>query len=197
MKKYIIFLLTAILMISITNAANYVLDKTHSVIMFQINNYAQLGIPTIGRFKNFEGILYIDEKDFTKSNVKIKVFTNSLDTGNSERDRHLLGEDFFNAEKYPLIEFYSTSITPLIKDNSQFILNGRMVMLGTEKEISTYVKKEQEGKNFMNKDIIIYSTKFTINRADFGMNKYLPLIDNKVDITLFLEFIKQEEGKIN
>ncbi|MCS7244066.1 MAG: YceI family protein [Candidatus Calescibacterium sp.] len=185
-------LIMMLLIFTLAYSQEYFLDKTHSTIMFNIKNYAQLGIPTLGRFNTFEGTLNIDHKDFTKSTAKIKIFTNSLDTGDKERDKHLLSQDFFNTNEYPTIEFHSSSITSLLKDNSQFILSGKLKILKTEKEISIYVKKEQEGKNFKNQDIIIYSSQFTINRSEFGMDKYIPLIDNKVDITVYLQFIKSQ-----
>jgi len=190
--KYIKTLTLALIFILIVTYANdYVLDKVHSSIVFTIKNYAQLGIPTIGRFKDFEGKLYLDKEDFKKSYVNIKINVKSLDTGDEVRDKHLLGEEFFNVEKYPTIEFYSTSITPLLPDNSQFILKGKLKMLDKEKELVTYVKKEQEGKNFRNQDVIVYFTQFSINRSEFSMDKYVPMIDDKVDVNLYLEFIKK------
>ncbi|MGC8733703.1 MAG: hypothetical protein ACP5RD_01455 [bacterium] len=44
----------------------------------------------------------------------------------------------------------------------------------------------------MNQDIIIYEFNYSINRSDFGMNKMLDLVGDKVDITAFIQLNKTE-----
>ncbi|MGC8733702.1 MAG: YceI family protein [bacterium] len=106
---------------------NYSVDPFHSVVMFEIKNYAQLGNIVVGRFNKIECIVNINKKDFTKSNANIKIYVNSLDTGWKERDEHLLGPNFFDVKNYPLITFQSKNIKLLT--NNEFILNGDLILL--------------------------------------------------------------------
>jgi polyisoprenoid-binding protein YceI len=106
---------------------NYLVDPFHSVVMFEIKNYVQLGNIVVGRFNKIEGIVNINKKDFTKSNANIKIYVNSLDTGWKERDEHLLGPNFFDVKNYLLITFQSKNIKLLT--NNEFILNGDLTLL--------------------------------------------------------------------
>ncbi|MCX7870139.1 MAG: YceI family protein [bacterium] len=80
---------------------NYAIDPFHSVVMFEVKNYAQLGNIVVGRFNRIEGIVNINKKDFTKSKANIRIYVDSLDTGWKERDEHLLGPNFFDVKKLP------------------------------------------------------------------------------------------------
>ncbi len=172
---------------------NYTIDAFHSVVMFEVKNYAQLGNIVVGRFNKIEGTVNINKKDFTKSKANIKIYVNSLDTGWKERDEHLLGPNFFDVKNYPLITFESKNIKSLT--NNEFILNGDLTLLNTTKNINIIVKELNKGKNFMNNDIIVYEFNYSINRSDFGMNKMLELVGDKVEITAFIQ-INKIENKI-
>ena len=171
----------------------YVIDPFHSSLVFTIKNYAQLGNIVVGKFNKIEGMVLINNKDFSKSKVSIKIDVNSLDTGWEERDKHLLGPQFFNAQKYPFITFESKYVKTLT--NNEFLVNGDLTMLNTTKNINIVVKEVNKGKNFMGKDIIVYEFNYSLNRSDFGMNSMLDLVGDKVDITSYIQVNKMENNK--
>ncbi len=64
-----------------------------------------------GIFKKFDATLKTDsEKDFSDAQITFEADTASVDTKNEQRDTHLQNDDFFNAEKFPKLNFVSTKV---------------------------------------------------------------------------------------
>ena len=51
-----------------------------------------------------------DSTDITKSSADVTIKMATINTGNPDRDKHLMSPDFFDAEKYPDITFKSSKI---------------------------------------------------------------------------------------
>lgn len=91
------------------------IDKAHTKVQFVAKH---LKISNVnGQFKEFSGSVNADREDFTDADISVTIQVKSVDTDNEKRDKHLLGEDFFDAEKYPEITFESTSISKEEGDN--------------------------------------------------------------------------------
>jgi len=171
----------------------YKVDNLHSFIIFEIKNYAQLGNIVVGRFNKIEGEVIINENDITKSKVNIKIPVDSIDTGWKERDQHLLGPDFFNSKEYPYIYFNSLSINSLAPN--EFLITGTLKLLNISKIIKFSVAQITKGKNLFNQDIIVYNFSYSLNRSEFGMDKYLNIVGDKVDLRFYIQLIKNTKDK--
>jgi polyisoprenoid-binding protein YceI len=87
----------------------WVLDPMHSEVTFKIKH---LVISTVtGSFKTFEGSVETEGDTFEGATAEFSLDVDSIDTNQEQRDGHLKGADFFDAETYPKISFKSTSIT--------------------------------------------------------------------------------------
>ncbi|OBA80147.1 hypothetical protein A9W99_18835 [Mycobacterium sp. 1164966.3] len=86
---------------------NLVPDK--STIAFKIKNMWGL-VPVKGRFTEFTGDGQLTAKGAVFGRVDIHVA--SLQTGIRRRDRHLLSDDFFDAERFPEISVVVTGLQP-------------------------------------------------------------------------------------
>lgn len=83
------------------------IDPAHSEFGFKVKH---LMISTVsGEFENFDATVETNGDDFTNANVNVEVQVDSVNTKNSDRNNHLKSDDFFNAEKYPVITFKSKS----------------------------------------------------------------------------------------
>jgi polyisoprenoid-binding protein YceI len=171
----------------------YKVDNFHSFVIFEIKNYAQLGNIVVGRFNKIEGEVIINENDITKSKVNIKIPVDSIDTGWKERDQHLLGPDFFNSKEYPYIYFNSLSINSLAPN--EFLITGTLKLLNISKIIKFPVAQITKGKNLFNQDIIVYNFSYSLNRSEFGMDKYLNIVGDKVDLRFYIQLIKDTKDK--
>ena len=69
-----------------------------------------------GQFRRFSGTLNWDGEPATSS-VEVTIEVESLDSGDEERDRHLMGKHFFDVEHYPTIHFVSTDVIEEEEEN--------------------------------------------------------------------------------
>lgn len=84
------------------------LDGFHSSVNFAIRH---LGLAKVrGRFTEFDASLTVGD---TPADVRVEatVALGSIDTGNADRDAHVLSEEFLHVDKHPTMTFRSTSIT--------------------------------------------------------------------------------------
>ena len=106
-------------------------DPSHSRVGFAVKH---LGISTVhGQFNEFEGKLEVGE-DASSTKATGTVQVASIDTGQPDRDGHLLNSDFFDGEKHPQITFESTSIE--LGSDNQVKVTGDLTIMGTTKPVA-------------------------------------------------------------
>ena len=84
------------------------IDTTHSGINFAARHMVFAKVR--GRFQTFRGALQLDANDLTRSRVEVEIDAASIDTGVSDRDKHLRSADFFDVENFPRLRFASTKV---------------------------------------------------------------------------------------
>src|SRR5947209_8902812 len=109
MRKVIRAVLTLALLCGVAFGADeYKIDPHHSQIGFAVTHMV---VSTVnGRFGDFEGNIVFDEKDPSKSSVKVSIKSASITTDNNDRDTHLRSPDFLDAQGHPTITFQSKSV---------------------------------------------------------------------------------------
>lgn len=109
----------------------WALDAAHSEVQFKIKH---LVISTVtGTFKVFSGEVLSNGDDFEGSTINFTIDATSIDTNQPDRDGHLKSEDFFATEKYPSINFSSTSFKK-ISDN-EYKLIGDLTIRDVTKQV--------------------------------------------------------------
>src|SRR6186997_2277120 len=93
-----------------TAVATLAIDRSHSEVAFQVRHLLS---KVRGRFTEFGGTIEFDEANPHDSRVDVTIQATSVDTAESDRDKHLRSADFFDVEKYPTLTFLSTSVTPV------------------------------------------------------------------------------------
>ena len=142
----------------------WVLDPMHSEVQFKVKH---LVISTVsGFFKSFEGSLTTDSEDFENAKVEFSLDVNSIDTTQAQRDEHLKGAEFFDAEKYPKITFKSTSLT---KDGDDYKLKGDLTIKDVTKPVSLDVEFGGSAADFYGNTKAGFEVTGKINRKDFGL----------------------------
>ncbi|QGY42659.1 hypothetical protein GM418_03010 [Maribellus comscasis] len=82
-------------------------DAAHSEFTFKVKH---MMISTMGgEFEKFDVTAETEGDDFKNADIQVEVEVDSIVTKNGDRDAHLKSDDFFNAEKHPLITFKSKS----------------------------------------------------------------------------------------
>lgn len=170
----------------------WTLDPMHSELQFKVKH---LMITTItGSFNDFSAELTTEADDFQEAEISFKAAVDSIDTGNKDRDGHLKGTDFFNAEQYPSITFSSTSFT---RTGDNYQLSGALTIKDVTKPVTLEVEFGGQAKDLYGNTKAGFSLKGKINRTDFGLTYNAALetggvmLSEEVKILGELQLIKQ------
>ena len=141
-----------------------------------------------GRFNKVSGEFTLDNSDATKTMFKISIDTASVDTNEPKRDEHLRTPEFFDAAKFPTIEFVSTSVA---KTDKGLDIKGNMTIHGVTKEITIPMVKVGEGNSPFGDYRAGFLTQFAIKRSDYDMKNLLNVVGDDISITFSFEGVKQ------
>lgn len=188
MKKLLLSFAFALVSAFTFAQATWTVDPAHSSINFNIKH---MGISFVqGRFDQFKGEVHTPGANLDNGHFNFVVLTESINTGVEMRDKHLKSADFFEAEKFPQMNFESGSFTK--GKGNDYILKGKLTIKDVTKEISIPVTFGGITKNQQGKEVAGLQAKFTINRLDYNI-KYDPTgagVAKDVEVTLFLELAK-------
>ena len=159
----------------------WVSDVAHSRLGFTISHLMISHVT--GNFKQFEVKASTTKSDYSDIKVDLTAQIASINTDQEQRDNHLKGDDFFDAQKYPTLTFKSTGLKN-VKGN-QYKLTGNLTMHGVTKTVMLDVVFEGKVTNPMNKkDIAVFTIKGVLKRLDFGIgSKYAAAVVGD-DVTL-------------
>ena len=162
----------------------YTLDPTHTSVTFQYTHFGY-SHPT-GKFMNAKGSVTLDDAHPANSSVEVSFAIDGVNTGVPALDEHLKSADFFDAAQFPTASFKSTRVEPTGPDTAK--VTGDLTIHGVTKPVVLNVKLNKEAVNPMsNKKAVGFTATATINRSDFGMNKYVPMVSDQVDLYIEAE----------
>lgn len=169
----IIFSLALILLFFVSNSQEIDTDK--SFIKFEAKHMQNQIIE--GTIKGLKGDISINTNNISTSNINVSTDISTINTNFVRRDTMLLGKDYFNAEKHPLLTFKSTGFE---KTNKGYITTGKLTINETTEEVSipfTVFSTEKQ---------IILKGNFTISRFDFkvGENVSTITVSEKININI-------------
>lgn len=192
MKKVI--LSAAVLMMSAAAFAGttWSVDNSHSNVKFSVTHLVVSELE--GSFKTYGGKVVANSDDFQNAEITFSVDVSSINTDDANRDGHLKGDDFFNAEKYPKMSFKSTSFKKV--NGKSYILEGDLTIRDVTKHVKfdvvhTGIMKDPYGNTKAG-----FKAKTQINRFDYGLKWTAAVetgglvVSNEVDITLNIELKK-------
>ncbi len=162
------------------------IDPTHTWPRFEVNH---LGFSTqIGRFNKTDGKIVLDAAAKTGT-IDIKIDSASIDMGMEKWDKHMMGPDFFNVEKFPAMYFKSSKLK---FDGDKLVgAEGEFTMLGVTKPVTLSVNGYRCGNHPMTKKAMCGAdVTTTIKRTDFGMGYGVPAVADEVKITIPIEAFK-------
>ena len=185
-------ILAAALASSATFAAaadKYVLDASHSQIVFSYNH---LGFSTTyGMFSGFEGEIMFDADDAAKSSVAVSMPVKSMFTGWEKRTGHFMSDDFFGAADGDLVSFTSTGIE--VTGETTANITGDLSINGVTKSVVLDAKLNQAGQHPMaGKAWAGFDATTTLLRSDFDLGKFAPFVSDEVAVMISIEAMKAE-----
>lgn len=166
-------------------AETYTIDRVHSSVGFKVRHFVAM-VP--GKFNQFEGTITVDRANPSNNSVQATIDVASVDTGNKKRDDHLRNPDFFDAEKYPKIQFKSTAWTKT--GENTFDVVGDLTLKDVTKQVVLKVTLLGTGPGMGGTQLTGWEATTTIDKKDFNMNDPVMLdaaLGDEVTITINIE----------
>ena len=165
----------------------WTVDPYHSAVNFTTRH---LGVSKVrGRFTRFEADVIVgDTLETTSVNATIDVA--SVDTGNADRDAHVLAPDMVDVTVRPTLTFRSTGI---VVDDDTWVLAGNLtigevtVPVELEVELGGVETSPVDGRLHAG-----FEATTQIRRQDFGLMPAIPsaMLGDAIKIELDLQLIE-------
>ncbi|MEU9256235.1 YceI family protein [Streptomyces sp. NPDC048270] len=171
----------------------YAIDPAHSSIGFTVRHAMVTNVR--GSFDSFEGSLHLDGSDPARSTASIDVTIGSVNTGIADRDAHLLGSDFFDAELFPLMTFRSTRAAQLGGD--AYRITGELTIKDVTRPLSIDLEFTGSAKDVYGNERVGFEGSAEILRSDWGLTWNAALeaggvmVSDKVKLGFDISAIKQ------
>jgi polyisoprenoid-binding protein YceI len=167
----------------------WALDPTHSELQFKVKHLMITNVT--GQFNVIGGTIEADD-DFNNVQVSFTADAASVNTANEQRDAHLRGADFFDAEQYPALQFVSEQYNA-----ASGKISGNLTIRNVTHPVSLEVEFSGTQKDPWGNQKAGFSLTGKINRSDFGLNWNAPLeaggvlVSEEVRIAAEVQFVKQ------
>jgi polyisoprenoid-binding protein YceI len=190
MKKILVVLTAFITLTAFTSLNNiWKNDPPHSQLGFTVTH---LGIADVsGVFNDFDVTVTSSKSDFSDAVFELNAKVASIETRVVARNNHLKSADFFNAAKYPTMQFKSTLIKSAGKN--KFKLSGNLTLLGVTRPVTMDLEHKGSVENPMNKKQTAgFQVTGVIKRSDFNLGNAFPppMISDEVRIKVDGEFVQ-------
>lgn len=174
-------------------AGTYKTDKNHSLIGWRLNHFGFSDY--FGIFGDVDATLTIDPANLSAAKVEATIPINPVVASAGLRD-HLLraGQngskpDFFGPNP-EAAKFVSTSVAP---NGNRATINGNLTLNGVTKPVKIEAEFTGAGKAMMppNRLTVGFEGTTTIKRSDFGLNTFVPMVSDEVELQITTAFEKQ------
>jgi polyisoprenoid-binding protein YceI len=147
-----------------------------------------------GRIDVTGGEIVID-REGGASRVEVTLDPATVDTGHAERDEHLRDEKgFFEVDKYPEMRFVSKSVT--FDGDDEATVQGELTLHGVTRPVTLEFDDIVCKSNPMDdkKYSCGFSAETEIKRSDFGMDAFIPLVTDEVEIQVEAEASRPKDA---
>jgi polyisoprenoid-binding protein YceI len=166
--------------------ANYVVDPTHTFVMYEMGHYGTT--TNRGRFSTKDGSVKIDGSG-KGGKVDITMDISSINTGVDLLNRHVLSKDFFNVAEFPTGRFVAERID--FNGDKVTEVDGTLTLMGQTKPVK--LKANRFGcylSPLLNRQVCGGDFETTVERSDWGITWGLNFgFENKVRLLVQVEAI--------
>ncbi|NBW24529.1 MAG: polyisoprenoid-binding protein [Betaproteobacteria bacterium] len=161
----------------------YTVDSSHTFPRF---SYSHLGFSTqLSSFGKTTGTVVFDAQAKTGA-VDIVIDTTTVNTGSTEFNGHIQGEDFLDTAKFPTATFKSSKV--IFAGDKPASIEGQLTIKGVSKPVTLTVTSFQAVPHPMMKVPALGANAFvTIKRTEFNAGKYAPYVGDEVRIDIAIE----------
>lgn len=165
------------------------LDASHSEIGMTVRHAGISKVRAI--FEEADATLTVSENDVATLEASVKA--NSFNSKNADRDGHVRGEDFLDAENHPELTFKADSITA---SGEEFEITGDLTIRGVTKTVTFETEFGGQAVDPFGMTRAGFSANTVISRKEFGLTWNVALeaggvlVSDKVKISLDISAIK-------
>ena len=168
-------------------AGTYALDPRHGKITWSVKH---MGFSTYtGQFTNVAAELTIDPANPSAGSLTATVPLADVDPNDDALKAHLQTPDFFDTAQFPTATFVARSITVDADDASEADVVGDLTLHGVTRPVTLEVEFNQAGPFMGGPYRIGFDGEATIKRSEFGMDKFLPMLGDEVELHIEGEFV--------
>jgi polyisoprenoid-binding protein YceI len=149
-----------------SNQTKWSIDQTHSEVAFKVRHLMIAHVK--GAFKTFEASIYTTGKDFTTAEIDFWLDAASITTGDTKRDEHLMGADFFDVNNHKQITFTSSTIGKPDSDGNHELW-GELTIKGITQNVRFKVQFGGIAKDPWGNEKAGFAVTGIINRNDWGL----------------------------
>ncbi|MFJ8670467.1 YceI family protein [Streptomyces sp. NPDC093589] len=171
---------------------DYTVDPAHSSIGFTVRHAMVTNVR--GAFGEHEGTLHLDGADPARSSAGLDVKIASIDTGIADRDGHLRGSDFFDADAFPLMTFRSTAVEQV--DGDRYRVTGNLTLKDVTKPLTIDLEFNGSATDVYGAERVGFEGSAEILRSDWGLTWNAALetggvmVSDKVKLTFDISAVK-------
>lgn len=192
MKNVLSQALAISMLLGITNACadadTYRFDPVHTQIHFCTHH---LGFSQpCGRLHVQSGSFSFDIHDWSTARVDVMIDIDSLNLGDTEWEAHVKSSEFLNAKRYPTARFVSQTVEKTNAKNvaQTGVVHGQLSMHGKTQKIDLPFTFNKVGVHpYTFKRVAGFSALLKIKRTDFGMDRYLAVVSDEVELRIEAE----------
>ena len=165
----------------------WAIDPTHSEVGFVARHLMVTKVR--GSFADVSGTVEV-AADIAQSVATVAIRTGSVSTGTADRDAHLRGEDFFDAEQFPEMTFVSTSF-----DGDT--LTGDLTIKGVTRPVALDVEFNGVATDPWGTEKAAFEAEGELDRTDWGLTwnanleKGGVLVSEKIRLVLDVQLARQ------
>ena len=167
-------------------AGCYAVEPSHTRLQFSLSH---MGFTRwYGDLTGASGSLVLDPEDPAAAKVNIALPVASITTTNATLDEELCGPQRLDAEAHPTIRFVSTQVA--LNSAREATISGELTFHGVTRPVTLSAVFNGAGTDPVAGAYTVgFDATTTIHRSDFGVDTYVPLIGDAVDIRISAAFV--------
>ena len=138
---------------------------------------------TTGSFKEWQGLVLVDDADVARSTVQVNVNTNSIQMMDAQQSEMLKDADFFDVAKFPKMTYRSSKVTrtsdTTLKVEGAITLRGITRPMALDVSVTDRKPDAAAGARYAR-----FRGAGSLKRSEFGMVKYIDVVGDMVDFSI-------------
>lgn len=172
---------------ALARSETFRLDPVHTRVVFRVD-HAGLS-RAVGAFSGATGVLAFDPQDWSGAHLEVRLPLASLDLGDADWNRKVLGRSFLDAGDQPEAHFVSTRVEPSGPDQAR--VTGQLSLRGLSRELVLDVRLNALKRHPLTlRRTAGFSATARLDRRDFGITTWPNVIGHEVELLIEAEAIR-------